>query len=378
MKRILIFSSDHTGAGHRSITEALTEQFSAFPDVEVQVVEGFETLGRSALFIASLYGFLPRRAPGLYNAAWRYSMANPPPFLLTSWLYDRPVMRCVRRYRPDMILTVHSLFNTLMTRILKRHGLDIPVMVLEADPVHIHSTWCNPNAYMTLCPTREAYEATVAQGVPAEKVKVLGFPIRRRFCDAGRSDGGKDREISRPARCLLVSGAEGCGRLRAYSEVVLGDTDVSLTVVCGRNARLQRQLQEDLCDKYGDRVQVLGFVPDMEQLMLRSDLLISRGSPNTLLEAVTLCLPVIMIGPLPEQEKGTPRLMASHGLGVACDSPSDAAGIIRGLLENDAARLREIRAAQRAFRRFDAAHDIAAFAAEQVQALPSPWEEEAR
>ena len=70
MKRILIFSSDHTGAGHRSITEALTEQFSAFPDVEVQVVEGFETLGRSALFIASLYGFLTRRAPGLYNAAW--------------------------------------------------------------------------------------------------------------------------------------------------------------------------------------------------------------------------------------------------------------------------------------------------------------------
>ena len=360
MKKILIFSSDHTGAGHRSISDALAEQFSGMPDVEATVVDGFEVLGGTGLFIAGLYGFETRYVPAVYNAAWRFSMAHPPDFTLSARLYGRRIMKCIRRCRPDLILTVHSLFNTLLTLVLKRNGLDIPVVVLQADPVHIHSTWCNPDAYRTICPTLEAFESSLRQGMPPEKLTVMGFPVRRRFCDAPE---GRDRDVSRPPRCLLMSGAEGCGRLRAYAEAILDNTDAVLTIVCGRNRKLQARLRKTLGAVYGGRVNVLGFVPDVERLMLGSDLLISRGSPNTLLEAIALQLPVIVIGPVPEQEKGNAQLMQDRGFGVACASPSEAPGIIRSLLENDAARLRDIRAAQQAFRCCDNARNIADYVA---------------
>ena len=363
MKKILIFSSGHTGAGHQSISDALMEQFSGMQDVEAQTVDGFEVLGCTGLFTAGLYGFETRHVRAVYNAVWKYTMVHPLRFSLTARLYGRRIMECIRLYRPDLILTVHSLFNTLLTVVLKRHGLNIPVVVLQADLVNIHSSWCNPDAYRTLCPTREAYESSIRQGMLREKLTVMGFPVRSRFCDAAGRAEGKNRDVSHPPRCLLMSGAEGCGRLKAYAEAILDHTDAVLTIVCGRNRKLQTRLRKTLGAGYGGRVNVLGFVPDMERLMLGSDLLISRGSPNTLLEAIALKLPVLLTGPVPEQEKGNAQWMQERGFGVLCGSPAEAPRMIRSLLDHDAARLREIRAAQQAFRCSDSARKIAGYVA---------------
>ena len=86
-------------------------------------------------------------------------------------------------------------------------------------------------------------------------------------------------------------------------------------------------------------------------------------------------VPVIMIGPLLEQEKNNPRLMQHYRLGVSCRTPAEASRVIRSLLKDGAARLKEIRAAQREFRSFDSARNIAAFVAELAERMP---EEEKR
>lgn len=368
-KKILLITSANTGAGHQSISDSLTEQFSVMPDVEVQVIDGFHLMGRTGIHGSKLYNFMLRRIPAFYNASWKLTMTHPPRLTVASFLCERRFMKYIRSFHPDLILTVHSLFNTVITQILKRHDLNIPVVVLQADLVDIHSTWCNPEAYMTICPTREAYDASVRQGMPPGKLKIMGFPVRSSFCRAAREADGNDYDPSRSLRCLMMSGSEGSGSLEAYAESVLGNTDVELTVICGHNRKLQNHLQKSLSE-HGKRVAVLGFVQNVEQTMLHSDLLIARGSPNTLLEAVTMNLPVIIIGPVPEQEKGNARLMTDHNLGVICKSPADAPQVIGGLLSDHRARLKEIRAAQQAFRNADNARDIATY----VKELAEPRE----
>lgn len=367
IKRILIVASVYTGAGHQSIADALMEQFARMPDVEAQVIDGFEMMGQAGVRGSRIYGFLTRRAPAVYNTAWKVTMAHPPGFTVASRLCFRRFTDCIRHFHPDLILTVHSLFNATLTKMLRRQGLSIPLVVLQADLVDIHSTWCNPEARMTICPTREAYDASVRQGLSPDKLKVIGFPVRSRFFDAVREDGPEDFGASRPLRCLLMSGGEGSGNLKAYAKTILESTDAELTIICGRNRKLSGQLEESLKASYGSRVNILGFVPDIEREMLRSDLLIARASPNTLCEAVAVNLPLIMMGPLPEQEKGNPRLMQDHSLGVVCGSPADAPLILRSLLRNGAARLKEIRAAQHACCRPDSARNIAEYVAEMTE-----------
>ncbi len=363
MKRILLITSAYTGAGHKSISDSLTEQFSLMPDVEAQVIDGFELMGRTGVRAAGIYGFLTRHAMCVFNAAWRYTMAHPPRFALSARMCSRRFMDCVRAYRPDLIVTVHSLFNTVLTRMLEAHGLSIPVVVLQADPVDIHSTWCNPKARMTICATREAYDSCLLQKMPPEKLKLIGFPVRERFSRAAAELRADEYDAARPLRCLLMSGGEGCCSLRKYAENILGKTDSELTIICGRNAKLQKRISEKLYPKYGGRLTVLGFVPDIEREMLRSDLLITRGSPNTLFEAVTLNIPLVIIGPMPQQEKDNPRLIRDHGLGVVSESPSDIHTIIRSLTDGGG-RLGQIRSAQRSFRRPDIAKDIAVYVSE--------------
>ena len=362
MKRILLITSANTGAGHRSITEALTEQFSEMPDVEVQVIDGFSLMGRIGIPSAKIYGFLTRHALPVYNASWKLTDAHPPGFAAAALLCRRRFGECVSRFQPDLILTVHSLFNTLLTRMLEAQDLRIPVVVLQADLINIHSTWCNPKAFRTICPTPEAFEASLHRGIPPEKLKLMGFPIRSRFFTSGEKADAGIGSASRPLRCLLMSGGEGCGSIRGYAKAILENTGAELTVVCGRNEKLRRQLQRGL-RPYCGRAEVLGFVPDIEQEMGRSDLLITRGSPNTMLEAVAMRLPLIITGPFPHQEKDNPRLMQEHGLGVLCPSPGKLPGILCELLENDRSKLKKIRAGQCAYRDPDCARDVAEYAA---------------
>ena len=369
MKKILLVTSVYTGAGHQSISDALVEQFSLMTDVEVKVLEGFELLGSAGRFFPRLYGVTTRHVPALYNAYWRFTMKHPPSFAVTTRLCRRRFTEAVRSFHPDLILSVHSCFNTLLTRMLESLGLNIPVAVLQADLVNIHSTWCNPRARMTICPTREAYEASLLQGMPPEKMKIEGFPVRSRFCDAANEADAREYLPSRPLRCLMMSGGEGTGRLKVYAESILRHTDAELTVICGRNGKLRNRLRKSLGAQYGSRIRVLEFVSAPEREMLRNDLLVTRSSPNILSEAVVMTIPFIMIGTMPEQEKGNAELMQKYRLGIISHTPGDVPQIIRDLLSDNAAGLREIRTSQRGRRSFDNARNIAGYVAELAEPL---------
>ena len=101
--------------------------------------------------------------------------------------------------------------------------------------------------------------------------------------------------------------------------------------------------------------------------MLQSDLLITRGSPNTLYEAVTMNLPFITTGPALLQEKGNAEMMQAHGFGIPCGSPEEAPEILRSLTADHGARLKEMQKALRAARDIDSAKNIASYVAELIK-----------
>lgn len=359
MKRILLVTSAYTGAGHKSIAEALSEQFSRMEDVELKIIDGFELAGKFGVWLAKLYGMMSRHATFLYNSSWRYTMKHPYRYGIASLLCRRRFGEVLRSYQPDLIITVHSLFNGLVSRMLKGEGMDIPLAVVQADPVSIHSSWCNSKARLTVCSTEQARQSCISQGMDPEKLTVMPFPIRSRFIKAGTQAGQWLYDDKRPFKCLMMSGGEGSSSLKKYVRAALDCGDTEVTIICGRNEKLKKQLEDHLIPRYGNRVRVLGFTEDMEQKMLESDLLITRGSPNSLFEAVTINLPLVITGPLMEQERGNPKLMTDNGLGVICGSPDQLPQIIEELRRDCGARLRQIRKAQSAYRCSDSAERIA-------------------
>lgn len=360
MKKIMIIHSVYTGHGHKSISDALVEQLKKYDDVDVEVVDGFALIGKAGLEASKFYGPMTRRAKELWRLTYMVANQNSRTLetMISSLIHDR-FMKKLTAFMPDLIITVHAIFATSVLNILKHYHMDIPFVTLQADIINIHSSWCNPEATLTLCPTEEAMESSLMHGMPRTKLKVCGFPTREQFCELARRSARPDYQEGRPLECILMSGGEGSGNMLRYAQAILKHVNSNLRIVCGRNLRLKQALENALLDEYSGRVKIYGFVDNIQDIMAECDLVIARGSPNTLMEAVVLNVPVLITGSLPGQEADNPALMVSHNLGVVCENPESAPAIIAALMRDGGKRLSEIRAAQRAYRNLDNAKNIA-------------------
>jgi len=100
-------------------------------------------------------------------------------------------------------------------------------------------------------------------------------------------------------------------------------------------------------------------VTEIENLMLESDIMIARGSPNSFFEGIVMNVPLVITGALPGQEQGNPELVERYDLGVVCEGLRALPAVVRHLLADGGKELRRIQESQRRYRRFDNALRIA-------------------
>lgn len=357
----MLLTAQYTGRGHMSITEALTEQFARMPDVELDVVDGFVFLGERGVKSSKIYNVVTQRARFVWKAVFKATQGGDFVPETMALLVKKRLDTYLRATKPDLILTVHPMFLGSVIDTLEKFGLDIPMAVVEADIVNIHSTWCDPRATKVICPTREAYECSLGFGIPAEKLELIGFPTRSAFVDAARRMGDRPFDASRPLKCLMTGGGGGAGDIEDYATSLLKDTGVHLTVICGSNEKLRARLVEKFGDKYAARVRILGFVTDMASEYEKVDVAISRASPNCMFEAIVMGVPMIITGALPGQERDNPYFVVQHNLGIICEESAHLAARIQDLTRDNGQLWSTIRHAQMQYRDLDSAKKVAVF-----------------
>jgi len=362
-KNILIISSDFTGYGHKSITDSLCEHFAAHNDVKVTVIDGFSLGGSFGLRIGKLYGPLTRRVKDLWKIVWDISIKSPSIFIeLVELSIREKLYEKLRELKPDLILSVHPNFNGPVLNVLEDYRINIPFVTLIADLVSITPLWSDPRADYIISPTKEAKYKCIEFGVSEDKIKVMGFPVRSRFTNHIHSgEHAMDYDGSRPLECLIMSGGEGVGNMSRIARILLNNFNCKIKIIAGRNKALKKRLENNLKADFPDRVEIYGFMQNIQDLMLTSDIAFLRGSPNVMMEAVACNLPFIITGALPGQEEGNPGYAQKNNLGLVCKELKLLKKTVGGLLENNAYRLNEIKRAQREFRNPDISKNIADF-----------------
>ncbi|WP_411678968.1 MGDG synthase family glycosyltransferase [Clostridium thailandense] len=363
IENILIISAEFTGHGHKSITDSLYEKFQGYDGVKIHVIDGF-SLGEKVLeTIGKSYGPITRNAEELWRIVWNLSCANPS---LVNKLVELKIeynfIQALRNINPDLILSVHPNFNGSIINILEKHKIEIPVITLIADLVSICPLWADPRAYYIISPTQEAKEKCVEFGVSKEKVQVLGFPVRSKFNNhIVKTLEENYYDADKPLNCLIMSGGEGSGNMKKIAENLLDNFNCNVKIIAGRNIKLRKKLEEALMDKYGNRIEIYGFIENIQDLMLNSDIAFTRGSPNVMLEAVACNVPLVIIDALPGQEEGNPRFAEKHNIGVVCEDIKNIKITISDLLANSAEKLNRIKEAQRNYNNPYVAENIVNF-----------------
>lgn len=363
IKNILIISSNYTGHGHKSITEALSEQFALYPDVNVSVLDGFTLGGKMGLRVGKLYGSVTRNAKEIWKMVWEISLKRPSLINeFTELTIKEKFIKIIKHLKPDLILSVHPNFNGSILNILSDYKIDIPFVTFIADLVSIAPLWADPRADYIICPTHESKYKCLEFGVSESRLKVIGFPVRSRFSNhIGKNELNNDYKTDRPLECLIMSGGEGVGNMSSIAKILLKNYNCRVKIIAGRNAVLKRRLEMTLKENFRDRVEIYGFMENIQDLMLSSDIAFTRGSPNVATEAVYCNVPLVITGALPGQEEGNPGYILKNNLGVICYDLRKLKGVVNDLLANDALKLNQIKKSQREFRDPEIAKNIVDF-----------------
>lgn len=362
-RNILIISSEYTGHGHKSITEAICEKFPRDYDIKISVVDGFSLGGNALIKVSKSYGPIIRKAEGLWELIWDISSTKPS---LINEIIELKIkdnfLKLVRNLKPDLILTVHPNFNGSIINILEKYNIRIPVITLIADLISISPLWADSRAEYIISPTEEGKMKCIEFGVSEEKVKVLGFPVRSKFVMPKKiNEDYTHSNIPTPLKCLIMSGGEGVGNMSKIAKILLDNFNCIVRIVAGRNYVLQKKLDQSLTEKYGSRVEIYGFMENIQDLMMTSDIAFTRGSPNVMMEAISCNLPLIITGSLPGQEEENPQFAEKHKLGIICTNIKDIKNTIKTLISNNAQKLNEIKESQREYYNPSAAEDIVKF-----------------
>ncbi len=361
-KKIMIISSEFTGRGHKSITDAICEQLNKIGDVDVSVLEGFNMMGQVGLKLSKSYGPLTRTSKKAWAITWSFTQHS---FSAINnaikTLIKRKFMHIIQEVQPDVIVSVHPMFVGCILDIMEKNEVKIPFISMYADLVSISNLWTDPRADYSICYTQEAIDYSLKMGIPEEKIKKFSFPVRERFTYGNPVAGSQIFKSSKIPTFLIMSGGEGSGNMIELSRMLLNNFNCRVKVLAGRNKTLREKFEKFEKKKYGERLDVYGFIDAIEELMLSSDLAFMRGSPNTILEAINCCLPVIITDALPGQEAGNPRYFEENLLGCQARKISEIRETVKSLLENDAEKLMDIKEHQKMFRNLDAAKEIAEF-----------------
>ena len=340
MRRILILMSD-TGGGHRASAHALQAAFAArFPGrFQVEIVDLWTDYTPWPIDqFPRLYSPIVARAPWLWKLLWAVSenqRALSAALRLVFMLCRNDMRKVLQAHRPHLIISVHPLIQHLFLRLLEEERARIPFVTVVTDLASFHRGWFHAQAQRCFVASEAAAAAARSHGLQPRRIRLLGLPVRSAFAEllpdraAARAKLGlADAAFT----ALLVGGGEGMGPVAEIAHAVArrlaaAGTDAQLVVICGRNDRLRRALQQA---DWPLPVHVYGFVEDMQEWMTAGDCIITKAGPGTIAEAMICGLPILLSGFVPGQEEGNVPFVVENGVGAYCDAPDGIAAIVSG------------------------------------------------
>lgn len=335
--KILIIEAEY-GGGHKSITEAVEEELrkQVKGTLEVQhynfshplVAKGYQFTGVSSDLVYRLGFALTDRK--ILNR-WE------PGSMLNFYLKRGDLVAVLKDFQPDVVF-INNQFASQRVPELVRKVLPVSKsVVFVADPFTPHAMTMNPQADLTLCATGVVMRRAKEFGVPEERLRLTGHPVRPAFYNLPKSKRQLQKKMGlKPGLFTIMLGGSGDGadKVKPIIDGLMAQSiylpEFQAVVVCGGNKALEVDLKA-LKAPEGMRLQVRGFERDMPGVMHSADLVAGKAGPNLMLEAVAAKLPFVVTFYL-NQEAGNVDYLRKHSLGFVATETDGAVELLARLI----------------------------------------------
>jgi processive 1,2-diacylglycerol beta-glucosyltransferase len=361
MPRVLILTASY-GSGHNEAARCLATALAA-RGAEPIVVDHFRACAHPLFdrLSRAAYVALLRRAPALWGLAYDLGDRMASDSWMTfgaSRLGAQALGRLLNRLAPDAVLTVHATPAVAMAT-LAEDGRRLPPHVTVVTDFVAHSQWMAPGIDHYCVAADEVGREFVARGIPRERIKVTGVPVRPEFStpvDAAEARRMLGLADNGPVVLAMSGSWGGLGRMPDVARTLLSaGRPVQGLLLAGHDERLRRALHELTA---GSRLRAVGYVTDVRQMMAAADLVITKAGGMTLAEAMAAETPLLLYGSLAGQERRNERFASRAGVALVARDRRHLARLVDRAL-GDSGLLDTLRERMRAHRRPDAARVIA-------------------
>jgi len=330
----------NTGGGHRASAQALEAGFDELYAKRFQI-DIIDLISDHLIWplnqLPKLYPIMSDRAPWMWGAlyssndrwSWGNGLAQ-----LGSRLSINQVRDAFLTYRPDLIISVHPLLQTVSMWAMQKLPQRIPFVTVVTDLSTAHPLWFHHEVDACYVASEFTLALGLAAGLTSQQLHLYGLPIRPAFARPARAKPALRSALGMDAALpavLLMGGGEGIGPVEEIAAQVarrLSDNGMvagQMVVVCGRNRAIEERLS---AQSWPIPVFIQGFVENMPDWMAACDCIVTKAGPGTIAEALISGLPIVLSGFIPGQEEGNVPYVVDNGVGEYNDDPVAIAGIV--------------------------------------------------
>ena len=374
-KRFLILTSD-SGFGHRSAAVSVSKALDhLYGDRQVNLVVNPILEANSPSLMKPIemnYDKGIKNIPNLWKIGYEFSDSRQVSELMENALkvlLQQSIGEKVDSFLPHGILITNPMFNAPAGKVRKKYNPDIPLYSTVTDLADVHSLWFAPGPDLFFIASDWVRVKARENRVPLRKLHISGIPVNPNFAlnKASKCEMRLRFGLDPDVRTILFVGSVRVEHiLENLHALDKQEQQFQVVVVTGGNEDLHRELQ---IHEFEFPIKILGFVDNMPDWMMASDLLVTKAGGLILSEGLAAGLPILLVDFLPGQEEGNVRYVTSHQAGAHVMNVGEFKTMIDFWLKDDAVQLERTAASSKLIGRPDAAFVVASRLWEAAQSI---------
>jgi len=328
-KRPILILTSAFGEGHNAAARNLATALRTLdPEREVEVRDLFaEAYGSLYKLVQKGYFLFINHFPGLWGAFYKYldKDKEAPGRVAIYKRAARLLTKTISEKNPAVIASTYPGYNHLLDHLHGKVDRPFRTVTVVTDSISINSLWYSGHSDLFLVPNEVTSEVMHAAGVPAEKLRVTGFPVPPLFetLRGQRQSPGPGR----PPKVLYLVNPGQKNAVEIFKQ--LGTVEgIELAAACGRDEELRAALQV-VASEFEKPIKVEGWMPDLPERLATSHLIVAKAGGATVQECLAAATPLVMSQVIPGQEEGNAELLTKADCGCIATSPLAVASAVR-------------------------------------------------
>ena len=367
---ILLFYASY-GSGHLSAATAIEQYIREnYPDAKTLKIDCVEYINKSINKIStSAYKSIILKTPVLWGQVYKL-LKNDTILDITQFsnrFMAKKIFTLFEDFEPDLVISCHPLGGQI-TSFLKSHKKTNCKLATVMTDFASHKQWLIGKDYTDyfFVSNIEMKTSLISEGIYPNKIYVSGIPISPNFYkNYDKENIYKSLNIEKNKKNIIFFGGGSLGlssssNIQAILTSLLQATDEShqIIIISGKNQKLYNDFQKTINNTYHkSQIKLIDFTTELPELLPITSFVITKPGGLTITECISTNVPIILINPIPGQEKENAQYIADNKMGIWIKTTKPTSEYFQEIF-NDTKLIEEIKENQKKYSHINSTKNI--------------------